>query len=427
MKRNYVAALPLLLLLNPGCALFASDPTPTAEPVVADFGDAPDPDFPSLLASDGARALDPSQVWLGLAANTEGDAQTVDRDTFDDGLVAILVADQVRVTFEATRSEDAPAGIAYFNLLADLNGDGRWESFEGPSGPASEWIVMNQSVQLDPGARRRVEAKFVLAEGNLEAWMRATLTDVPIEESNWRGTGEFERGEVEDHIVGRTDVWDIACDPDPLVIDHGGADAINLVVRGAPPPTSMEVVAVTGTPGLLDPNGDQISVNPDPSAGEVRFGPINVSSLPEAVHGTPGMVQGVAYGIEVKVTGPVGVKSVNCEVIVNHFAPAGLPPAVQAADGSQISYLGPLQGRSGGDLMSLFQVTDSAGQPASGELSATLGDPPTDPKASHARGDLDSEGFVTLPLEILWGAGTTKLFTAFRGSVYEVATITILD
>jgi len=426
MKHGRRHALILVALFTPICGLFRQEPTPTPQPVQAEFGDAPDPTFPSLLASDGARALDTSQFWLGSAVNTEPEAQTVDRDSFDDGLVEILVADVVRVTFEATRSEDSQSGVVYFNLLADSNGDGRWGSFEGPSGPVQEWVVVNQSLRLEPGARQRIEAQFPLAGGNLEAWIRATLTDSPIEAEEWEGTGQFESGEIEDYRIGPQDVWSIECDPDPLVIDHGSGGAINLVIRGAAAPDTMEVVSVTGSPGLLgDPNGAQLDVDPDSAAGQVAFGQIAVNSPAWAVHGFPGLTLGVTYGIEVKVEGPEGVKSVNCTVIVNHAAPEDAPPAIITDQGYHITFAGPLRAQSGGTLQATFHVTDSGGQPATGELSATLGDPPTDPNASHARSDLDAEGFVTLELEVNWPAGVTRLYCSFGGQVFEVAEITI--
>ena len=415
----------LLFLLSPFCGLPFQGPTPP--PITADFGDAPDPTFPSLLASDGARTLDTSQFWLGTAVNAEVDAQIVDLDPFDDGLVEVLVADQVRVAFEAAKSEDAPAGVVYFNLLADTNGDGRWQSFQGPAGPVQEWIVVNQSLQLGRGAKERIEAKFPLVGGNLEVWVRALLTDSPVDGVDWDGTGQFERGEVEDHRIG-PDVWSVECDPDPLVMDHGGGDFIRLVVASAPPPDTVEVVAVSGSEGLLgDPNAVQIAEFPDRGTGPQPFGDgtIFVDSLDWAVHGFPGWVIGITYQIELKVEGSLGDKSTNCTVIVDHFAPPEAPPAIPAEGGYAIIYAGPLQARAGGTLDGAFLVTDANGEAASGVLSVTLGDPPTDPLASHSSQQLGPEGATAFGLPVKWPPGTTKLYCAFQDKVYEVAEITI--
>ena len=58
-------------------------------------------------------------------------------------------------------------------------------------------------------------------------------------------------------------------------------------------------------------------------------------------------------------------------------------------------------------------------------LPARLSDLPSDPKASHASGELDAEGKVTLLFDINWPAGTTKLYISHGGKVYEVTEITI--
>jgi len=51
-----------------------------------DFGDAPDPGFPSLLASEGARHFIVQFEWLGEGVNQELDSQQVDADLYDDGV-----------------------------------------------------------------------------------------------------------------------------------------------------------------------------------------------------------------------------------------------------------------------------------------------------------------------------------------------------
>jgi hypothetical protein len=379
------------------------------------------------LASDGARTLDTSQFWLGTAVDAEGEARIVDLDPFDDGLVEVLVADQVRVTFEASKSEDARPGVVYFNLLADTNGDGRWQSFQGPAGPIQEWIVVNESLPLGPGAKERIEAKFPLVGGNVEVWVRAMLTDSPVEGDDWDGTGQFERGEVEDHRIG-PDVWSVECDPDPLAMDHGGGDSITLVVAGAPPPDTVEVVAVSGSEGLLgDPNAVQIAEFPGRETGPQPFGggTVFVDSLDWAVHGFPGWVIGITYQIEIKVEGSLGVKTVNCTVIVDHFAPPEAPPAIPAEGGYAIIYAGPWQARAGETLDGAFWVKDANGQPATGEFFVTLGHPPTSPLASHTSGQLGPEGATAFRLPVNLPPGTTKLYFAYGDKTYEAAEITI--
>lgn len=428
MKLNGLYVLGLIILLPRLCGFgnVEPPPSPTPTPLVADFGDAPDPTFPSLLASDGARTFDVSPFWLGNGATIEEDAQVVDLDPMDDGMVAVLVtAGEVRVTFEATRSETSQAGVVYFNLLADTNGDGRWQAVQTSEGPVQEWIVVNQAVQLAPGARERITAKFPLVGGNLEAWVRATLTDSKVTASDWDGTGRFDQGEVEDHRIGPTDLWDVECKPKTLVIPHDQGGVIDLVVNGPTIPTTMEVVAVTGPATVLgDPNANDITVDPSVADGEEPFGQISVQSW--RVHGFPGMSFGVDYGIEVMVKAPLGVKTVNCLVRVIHEAPDDLPAAISTEEGYRIVYGGPMRVQSGGILRATFQITGPDGQPAQEEFRATLGNPPTHAMATHGVGQPDEEGFVLVELEVKWPAGTTKLFCAFRGRVYEVGEIDIL-
>ena len=78
--------------------------------------------------------------------------------------------------------------------------------------------------------------------------------------------------------------------------------------------------------------------------------------------------------------------------------------------------------------MAHFEVVGPDGQPVRGEkFSATFGDPPGDPKATHGMGNLDSEGKIWLNLHVNanWPAGTNKLHFFFGGKVYEIAIIEV--
>ena len=55
--------------------------------ILADFGDAEEPPYPSLAASSGAHHLDSTKEWLGLGVDSEVDAKVPDLDLFDDGVV----------------------------------------------------------------------------------------------------------------------------------------------------------------------------------------------------------------------------------------------------------------------------------------------------------------------------------------------------
>ncbi len=87
-----------------------------------DFGDAPDPDYPTQLASDGARHTVVTNVHLGKGVDAEADAKpnTTATGDSDDG-----------VTFNAPLQPGWPAGVTvtastdgYLNAWIDLDGDG---------------------------------------------------------------------------------------------------------------------------------------------------------------------------------------------------------------------------------------------------------------------------------------------------------------
>ena len=67
-------------------------PTPVRE--LFDFGDAPDPGYPTKLASDGARHRDVTRAWFvpkvdgEREAGEQADFQTRSGDRTDDGLLA---------------------------------------------------------------------------------------------------------------------------------------------------------------------------------------------------------------------------------------------------------------------------------------------------------------------------------------------------
>lgn len=309
----------------------AADPSPNTFGA-GDFGDAPDPSYPALLSSNGARTRDVTGFWLGIPdvrPTTEDEAKVVDRDEADDGATQLLAtAGRILVTFRATRSGDAPAGTVYFNLLGDSNGDGRWRNFPGPAGEVREWVVVNRELHLEPGATEEVRAEVPLAFGTLETWIRAALTDRPIDAANfpdgWDGTGAFDAGEIEDHHVKPVIDWNVECDPRVLAINHDGADNITLrIVAGAGAPDLFRIVSVTGddpaditvTP-LGMPFGPATLYGPGP---HIRVAAAKFNGPPHSTH------EFIAVRLDDLVSGRV--ENQVCEVRVTHTAPiADVPP-----------------------------------------------------------------------------------------------------
>jgi hypothetical protein len=176
---------------------------------VLEFGDATDPTYPSLLASDGARHSPTNTECLGLNISGsdwkdfESNAKVSNLDVpFDDGLVnGNIVANSPAqtVTFEVSELNGTQNLIA--NILIDLNRDGDWND-------AGEHVVVNQPINISNGDGVVVSTPFSTAGAVPgQTWMRITLTRSPIN-PGWDGTMigfaqmiPFEYGETEDWEV----------------------------------------------------------------------------------------------------------------------------------------------------------------------------------------------------------------------------------
>jgi len=180
-----------------------------SEPAPLDFGDAPDPGYPSLLASDGARHTPTDTEFLGLQSTGDGkdfepDAKIIDADLFDDGLLTLALTTgnpAQTVDFEVTNLIPDDQTLIV-NILLDLNGDGDWND-------PGEHVVQNQPIPLTgiaEGVFTSDPFSTVGATGG-PTWMRITLTRHQIN-PNWDGTmasagyaEAFECGETEDWLV----------------------------------------------------------------------------------------------------------------------------------------------------------------------------------------------------------------------------------
>ncbi|MHC4866422.1 MAG: DUF7901 domain-containing protein [Planctomycetota bacterium] len=160
-----------------------------------DFGDAPDPCYPTLLANDGARHIIGGPYFCdpagGDAPDPEPDGQPdpwATGDDFDaegddeDGVnFPLLVPGQPDMVFL-----DVCGGGGIVELWIDYNGDGDWDEpdefeFSGYMGDGPNTILVNPPASSVPGptfARCRISTAGV---------------GVP--------TGQADDGEVEDHMV----------------------------------------------------------------------------------------------------------------------------------------------------------------------------------------------------------------------------------
>ena len=111
---------------------------------VLDFGDAPDPAYPTLLASDGARHRIPSAYWLGaLAPDLESDGQPDATATGDD-LAGSADEDGVSPSGSLVRGQAASFSVVastggVLNGWMDFNGDGDWT--DAGEQIAADWLV----------------------------------------------------------------------------------------------------------------------------------------------------------------------------------------------------------------------------------------------------------------------------------------------
>ena len=160
-----------------------------------DYGDAPDPTYPTLLASDGARhvVLPVDNPTLGTPADTETDGQPsanhngddTDGSDDEDGVVfpAILIPGTdgtVELTVGSTGGS--------VNAWIDFNGDGDWND-------PGEQIATDEPAAADT----TVKVTFPVPVGSPEgtACVRVRISS----ETGLTPTGQAVDGEVEDHLA----------------------------------------------------------------------------------------------------------------------------------------------------------------------------------------------------------------------------------
>ena len=213
----------------------ADEPLAAGRGTIADYGDAPDPSFPTLYATTstsipgqtGPFHLDVTQEWIGTevtsTTTTESDALVVDQDD-DDGPIVVMRAYtgglpgpigfvQVPVTI----ASGTQATVRYLNVAVDLNQDGVWAAYSyGGATLQEEWVAKNIALYFGPNETSiLVHAPFVWLDPSIsmstDVWVRATLTTTPLDPSlfgdgdpGWDGSGPnagFARGETEDWLV----------------------------------------------------------------------------------------------------------------------------------------------------------------------------------------------------------------------------------
>jgi len=182
-----------------------------------DFGDAPDPGFPSLLDSEGARHFVVQFEWLGEGVNQELDSQQGDADLYDDGvqpgeLLTCQEAElQVKVSVASRDDPQHPYDtehLLYLNVLVDWDGNGSWAGTASCAGglAAPEWAIRNLPIDVSSWPQgvtsTVVPLEFMVGPQAGEAWVRFTLSyGQVVSGDDWDGRGAFAFGETEDYLL----------------------------------------------------------------------------------------------------------------------------------------------------------------------------------------------------------------------------------
>jgi len=195
-----------LVTINPA----AAEATVTIVDNEMDFGDAPDPTYPTLLANNGARhLLIPNGIYLGNAVDQEVNGQpTVNADGDDlngaddeDGVAfpAVMVpGTQATVTVTASA-----AGL--LDAWIDFNDDGDWAD-------AGEQIFVSQPLVAGPNSLTFTVGAGTFTDQTYARFRFSTSGGLSY-------TGPADDGEVEDYTVALENVpptVELGADPNPV-------------------------------------------------------------------------------------------------------------------------------------------------------------------------------------------------------------------
>ncbi|MCX5799977.1 MAG: hypothetical protein NTX17_01110 [Candidatus Eisenbacteria bacterium] len=195
-----------------GLALLLFSFPASAQPM-ADYGDAPDPAFPSLFASSGPRHTNVGDCFVGWTSTTEPNALIPDLDA-DDG-APLIFANYTPSGWTAwvyvpiTIAQGAQAKPRYLNVLLDANSSGSWCDVPG------EWIVRNFPLPTTyyyvhfPGQTVWYCIGGYTGVANYSGmhWLRVTLSDAMVTPDlpmmGWSGrvSSSFLIGETEDWLL----------------------------------------------------------------------------------------------------------------------------------------------------------------------------------------------------------------------------------
>jgi len=186
----------------------------------ADYGDAPDPTFPSLKANNGVRHLNTQHEWLGFNATKEVDSRQINIDENDDGITEYNLLSGFYTCYQkaipvivSVKNRNDPTHdylnnkLIYLNMLFDWNKNGEWSGqiVCGPNETFPEHAVVNYPINVSswpPGVTTQIVNVPVRTGGSvINSWIRATLTYNQQVNFPWNGAGTFNYGETEDYYI----------------------------------------------------------------------------------------------------------------------------------------------------------------------------------------------------------------------------------
>ena len=169
----------------------------THGPKELDFGDAPDPDYPTLLGNDGARHIITPGIYLGAQIDADADGQPIttalgDDDDGNDDDDGVYFPNLPLEQFSESVVKITASAPGYVNAWMDFNKDGDWDDadehilIDEPVTAGSNWLAFNIPLITTGGLLR--------VNGFMSRVRYSTQTGLSY-------TGLALDGEVEDYIV----------------------------------------------------------------------------------------------------------------------------------------------------------------------------------------------------------------------------------
>ena len=119
--------------------------------------------------------------------------------------------------------------MGYVNVLMDWNQDGQWAGSSAcANGQAPEHVLIDFPVPNGfNGALSTLNPpSFLIGPNTGYVWCRFTITDAPLNQTDWHGDGQFEDGETEDYLLrvsNHTIDFGDAPSPYPTLLASNGA------------------------------------------------------------------------------------------------------------------------------------------------------------------------------------------------------------